>query len=197
MLPVSAFRLLDAEAICREFHLANEGNPRVQDRSVRFEEVLAEGIKLLDQDPQAALDRAELLLRWGPHPSTFQLAAAAMRRLGEDADAEQSELSGIKASFAVPQLEEAVAAGRDGREAESRAIIERFLSDQPDNLLALTMAAELDIQDWHLEAAERRLRRVLERAPSFLRAIMLLANCLTSQARNKEATCASRGGSSA
>jgi tetratricopeptide (TPR) repeat protein len=160
----------------------------VEYRGESFEEVLAQGEQLLEQDPQGALDRAEILLRWPPHPRTFQLAAAAMRKLGHLADAEQSELSGIKASFAVRALEEAALAGRDGQQEYARSILESFLSSEPENLLALTMAAELDIEDWHLEAAERRLRVVLERAPSFLRAIMLMGRCLTSLARNKEAT---------
>lgn len=168
--------------------MATDGTTRAQDRGASFEEVLTEGLKLLDQDPQAALDRAELLLRWGPHPSTFELAAAAMRRLGEHSDAERSELSGIKASFAVRELEAAAISGREGRGDQSRKMLEKFLQSQPGNLLALTMAAELDIQDWRLERAEQRLRTILQRAPSYLRAIMLLASCLTSQARNAEAS---------
>ena len=152
--------------------MTNEGKSRVQERGASFEEVLAQGVDLLDRDPQGALDRAEILLRWGPQPRTFELAAAAMRRLGELADAEQSELSGIKASFSVRELEEAALAGRESREDVARAILEQFLSNQPENLLALTMAAELDIQDWQLDRAAARLRKVLARAPSFLRAIM-------------------------
>jgi len=168
--------------------VTNEGKSRVQERGASFEEVLAQGVDLLDRDPQGALDRAEILLRWGPQPRTFELAAAAMRRLGELADAEQSELSGIKASFSVRELEEAALAGRESREDVARAILEQFLSNQPENLLALTMAAELDIQDWQLDRAAARLRKVLARAPSFLRAIMLLGRCLTSLSLNREAT---------
>jgi len=168
--------------------VTNEGQSRVGDGSASFDEVYAQGVGLLDRDPQAALDRAEILLRWGPQPRTFELAAAAMRRLGEHGDAEQSELSGIKASFTVRELEEAAFAGRESREDAARAILEQFLVKYPENLLALTMAAELDIQDWQLTRAESRLRSVLDRAPSFLRAIMLYASCLTSLARNKEAT---------
>ena len=168
--------------------MTNEGKSRVDNGSASFDQLFAQGMDLLDRDPQGALDRAEMLLRWGPQPRTFELAAAAMRRLGVHDDAEQSELSGIKASFAVRELEDAALAGRENREGDARTILERFLADYPDNLLALTMLAELDIQDWQLTQAEHRLRSVLDRAPSFLRAIMLLASCLTSMARNKEAT---------
>ena len=55
------------------------------------------------------------------------------------------------------------------------------------------MAAEADIHAWELERAEQRLRTVLERAPNFLRAIMLLAKFLVLQARLKEASRLSTG----
>lgn len=142
---------------------------------------------LLGQYPGIALQQAQTLLRSGPEPRALQLEAAALRRLGRDAEAEQAELAAIKASFRVRELDDAAVAGQDGRAADSRRIIERFLDRQPGNLLALTMAAELDIDEWRLELAEERLRIVIERAPSYLRAIMLLSKCLSSQARVQEA----------
>jgi tetratricopeptide (TPR) repeat protein len=160
---------------------------QVQTRGGSFDEGLANGHRLLETNPGVALQQAQALLRSRVDPRAFELAAAALRRLGSAADAEQAELSGIKASFADQQLDRAAVAGRDGDIAQSQSIIERFLQQQPGNLLALTLAAELDIDRWRLEAAEKRLRVVLERAPTFLRAIMLLGKCLSSQGRLKEA----------
>jgi tetratricopeptide (TPR) repeat protein len=159
----------------------------VQTRGGSFEEGLANGHKLLAHHPAVALQQAQTLLRAGPDPRALQLAAAALRRLERRDEAEHAELSAIKASFAIRELDDAAVAGRDGREADARAGLERFLAKQPDNLLALTMAAEIDMTNWHLDAAEQRLRKVLERAPSFLRAIMFLVDCLRLQARVGEA----------
>jgi tetratricopeptide (TPR) repeat protein len=142
---------------------------------------------MLDAHPAIALQQAEALLRPGLEPRALVLAAAALRRLGRADEAEQAELTAIKASFAFEQLEAAAIAGEEGRNSEGRMIVEQFLAQHPDNLLAMTMAAESDLHSWHLQEAEARLRAVLDRAPSFLRAIMLLARCLTLQARLREA----------
>ena len=143
-----------------------------------FDESLSAGRALLGNDPQAALAQAKGLLRFGLEPRALALAAAALRELGEAEQAEQAELTAIKASFAIQELDDAAVASHDGRKAEARVMIERYLAREPDSLLALTMAADEDINAWALEQAEGRLRAVLTRAPHFIRAIMLLANCL-------------------
>jgi tetratricopeptide (TPR) repeat protein len=142
---------------------------------------------LLDQDPNAALSFVDVRLPTKPDPQLFRIAAEACRRLGMTKDAEDAELAAIQAGLRVPELNQAAVANHEGRHEESRAIIARFLEDRPDDLLALTMAAEADIHAWELEGAEQRLRFVLGRAPRFLRAIMLLAKYLVLQARLKEA----------
>ena len=176
-----------AKPVFREIHVTSSGEPLVESRGGSFEDALLNGHRLLAEHPSVALQQAQALLRSSPDPRAFQLAAAALRSLGRPDEAEEAELSAINASFAIRQLGEANAAGRNGRHAESRAIIEQFLSQRPRNLLALTMAAELDIDDWRLDRAETRLSAVLDRAPSFLRAIILRAKCLSSQARLQEA----------
>lgn len=163
------------------------GSSAVQTRGGSYEEGLANGRRLLATHPSVALQQANTLLRGGPEPRALQLAAAALRRLGRDEEAEQAELSAIKASFSIRALDDVAVAGRDGRDEEARAGLERFLAVEPENLLALTMAAEMDIAEWKLELAEERLREVLARAPKFLRAIMLLVKCLTNQGRLRDA----------
>lgn len=163
------------------------GFPPVQTNDPRFAEVLAAGQELLERNANDALACAERLLQIDLDPRALHLAAAALRKLDRSAEAEQAELTAIKASFAIQELDDAAVAGHEGRNEESRVLVERFLSTAADNLLALTMAAEADIHAWDLERAEDRLRIVLGRAPTFLRAIMLLAKCLTLQARLKEA----------
>jgi tetratricopeptide (TPR) repeat protein len=162
-------------------------SPGVQTRGGSFEEGLANGRKLLASHPEVALQQAQTLLRGGPEPRALQLAAAALRRLGGAADAEQAELAAVKASFAIRELEQAAMAGQDGRDGEARTALENFLAREPENLLALTMAAEMDMADWQLQRAEQRLRTVHERAPTFLRATMLLIDCLRLRPRLGEA----------
>jgi tetratricopeptide (TPR) repeat protein len=172
----------------RESHVTNTNAAvRVETRGGSFDQGLANGYRLLDQHPDVALHQAQTLLRAGPETRAFQLAAEALRRLGKPVEAEQAELSGIGASFSIRQLDDAAVAGSEGRGAQSRSLLEAFLDEHPDNLLALTMAAELDIEEWRLERADERLRAVLNRAPNFLRAIMLLGRSLTAQARLGEA----------
>jgi len=152
-----------------------------------FDKLIAGLRDLLDEDPRVALEHAEKLLPSAPDPRVFRIAAEACRRLGLADDAEDAELAAIQAGFRSSELNAAAVANQEGRNDDSRAIVDRFLEDHPDDLLAQTMAAEADIHAWELERAERRLRMVLERAPNFLRAIMLLAKYLVLQARLREA----------
>lgn len=153
---------------------------------VSIDNLLAAVRDLLDSDPRTALEQAEALLPSTRDPRIFRLAAEACRRLDMTDDAADAELAAIQAGFRVSELNDAAVALQEGLRADSRAILDRFLASQPDDLLALTLAAEADIYDWALERAEERLRAVLERAPTFLRAIMLLAKSLVQQARLKE-----------
>src|SRR5215210_4395779 len=148
---------------------------------------LATARSLLQTDPNEVLSFVEARLPRTPDPRLFRLAAEACRRLGLDEDAEDAELAAIQAGFHVPELNDAAVAAQEGRDVESRLLMNRFLEAHPDDLLGLTMAAEADIHGWELERAEERLRFVLGRAPSFLRAIMLLAKFLVLQARLQEA----------
>ena len=161
----------------------NDARPGTQS----YEDALVNGVRLLEVHPHAALQQADTLLRSGPEPRALELAGAALRRIRKPIEAEDRELSAIKASFGIRTLEAAAIAGREGRAQEARSMLERFLTGHPGNLLASTMLAELLLDDWQLSRAEEMLRGVLARAPSFLRAIMLLAKCLTNAGRLEEA----------
>ncbi len=156
-------------------------------RSDPLDEDLATARDLVDKDPSEALSFVEARLPTAPDPRLFRIAAEACRRLGLDDDAEDAELAAIQAGFRVPELNNAAVAAHEGRDVDSRVTLNHFLEANPDDLLALTMAAEADISTWELDRAEDRLRTVLARAPSFLRAIMLLAKFLVLQARLGEA----------
>ena len=152
-----------------------------------LEEALAHGWHLLADHPAVALKQAETLLRAGPDPRALRLAAAAHRKLDRPPEAEQAELAAIRASLGNPDLERAAIAEKEGRSGEAKALADAVLRKQPDDLLALTMAAESAIGLRAYEDADALLRKVLDRAPSFARASMLLARSLTAQSRLRDA----------
>src|SRR3954471_11518093 len=88
------------------------------DRSI--DNLLAAVRDLLDLNPRAALEHAEMLLPSAPDPRVFRLAAEACRRLGMTDDAEDAELAAIQAGFRVPELNDAAIANHEGRNDESR-----------------------------------------------------------------------------
>lgn len=163
------------------------GSSPAQVRSGSFEDALDNGQRLLDQDPSAALKHAEQLVRLRKDPRVYRLAAAACRKLGMPADAEGAELGAIEASLGELELKRAAEAVADGRDDEAREIAAKFLEAQPDDLLAMTIAAEASLALREYEMAEELLAKVLERAPTFLRASMLLTSCLAMQVRMREA----------
>lgn len=152
-----------------------------------IEEAIAHGRSLVDAHPEVAFKQAEILLRSGDDPRAHRLAAAALRRLGQMGEAEAAELAAIAAGFKDPQLEEAALAQADGRSGDAWAIARAALASDPDDLLALTLAAEAAIGLRDYKAADQDLGKVLERAPSFLRAAMLRAKSLMGQSRMSEA----------
>ena len=164
-----------------------QGSHPTDVQSASFEEALAEGQRLLDHDPSAALMQAETLVRAGNDARVFRLAAAACRKLGYTADAAGAELGAIKASLEEPEMRRAALAEADGNSAEAVEIARQFLESNPDDLLAMTVVGEGLANLWELEEAEAIFRKILERAPTFLRASMLLANCLIKQVRMGDA----------
>ncbi|MCL6740181.1 sulfotransferase [Sphingomonas sp. RB56-2] len=164
-----------------------ERSSAVQVKPGSYEEALANGFRLLDLDPSAALKQAETLVRVKRDPKTFRLAAAAYRRLDMRVDAEAAELSAIEASIPEPSMKEIAAALGEGEVVKARQLAAAIIDRDPNDLLAKTFAAEACINLWDLEQAEQLLRSVLSRAPAFLRASMLLTTCLNKQVRLREA----------
>lgn len=156
-------------------------------RSGSYSEALSYGQSLLDEDPAAALKQADALIQAKADPQAFRLAASALLKLGRTEECQGAELAAIKAGTADPELRAAALADADGRSDEARQIAQGYLDAHPDDLLARTLLAEASLKLWDLEAAERLLRSVLARAPTFLRASLTLAECLATQARMQEA----------
>jgi tetratricopeptide (TPR) repeat protein len=151
------------------------------------EAAVSEVARVLQQDASQALERAETFLRSCPDPRLFRLAAEACRRLGLAEDAVSAEIAAIQAGLANAELGRAAATLSEDRSSDALAMVETYLKRQPDDLLALTIAAEAEINLWRLDLAEVKLRSVLARAPTFLRASMLLATCLIRLVRARDA----------
>jgi tetratricopeptide (TPR) repeat protein len=166
--------------------MTNRPSP-VQVRSGSFEEALANGHRLLDQDPAAALKQAETLIRIQRDARVYRLAAAACRKLGLKADAEGAELGAIEASIRSLELKRATLLLSEGHAFEAKATAEEFLREFPDDLLAKMIISEASLALWELGQSEKLTRSILERAPTFLRASMLLATCLIKQVRARDA----------
>src|SRR5215208_1619809 len=88
-----------------------------------LDDELAAARELLEKDAGAALSLVESRLSTMPDPRLFRIAADACRRLGLNEDAEDAELAAIQAGFRVPELNDAAVAGEDGRDIESRAMV--------------------------------------------------------------------------
>src|SRR5947208_15037481 len=67
--------------------------------------LLAEGRELLPSDPTQAAERARHALAFAPHsPDAYRLLAAALRRLGQDAAANDAEMAASMESGNDPEL---------------------------------------------------------------------------------------------
>jgi tetratricopeptide (TPR) repeat protein len=151
------------------------------------EDALEQVRRLMESDPASALKRARALIQSAPDPRALRLAAAAHRRLGEPVAAELAELAGINISLENATLKDAAAAQLQGRRLDAKRLADAVLRADPDDLLALAIAAEAAIGLRELDDADEKLRRALTRAPGFLRASILLATSLKIRARVREA----------
>jgi len=151
------------------------------------DEVLAQARELIESDPASALKQAQDLIRREPDPRALRFAAAAHRRLGEMRAAELAELAGIKMGLETPRLRDAAAAMRQGLRPEAKRITDSVLKDDPDDLVALTIAAEVAVKERRFDDADKKLAFVLDRAPAFVGASILQATSLKSRARVREA----------
>jgi tetratricopeptide (TPR) repeat protein len=159
----------------------------VQVRPGNFEEALANGLRLIGQDPASALKQAEVLVGIRRDPRVYRLAAVACRKLGLNADAEGAELGAIQASLELPELRRATLALADGHPSDAQLMAQAFLDKFPDDLLATMILAEASLALWELDRSEQLARTILDRAPTFLRASLLLATCLIKQVRARDA----------
>jgi tetratricopeptide (TPR) repeat protein len=149
---------------------------------------LAEGRALLESDPAQAAERARQVLTFAPHNTdAYRLLGAALRKLGQDAAANDAELAAIMESSNDPELAAAGEAMLREDYVTAEQILRNVLNRRPDDVAAIRMIAEIAANFGALRDAERLLRRALELAPGFEYARFHLALTLRKQNRSGEA----------
>jgi tetratricopeptide (TPR) repeat protein len=151
-------------------------------------EALRIGGRLLREDPRLAAEQAREILAASPHnPAAYRLLGAALRRAGDEDEAEQAELDAIAASVRDPALMRAAQALVDEDLPTAEHILRPHLKRAPTDVAAIRMMAELAARLGRYADAENLLRRALELAPAFAAARSNLATVLYKQNRPAEA----------
>ncbi|MCU0233514.1 MAG: sulfatase-like hydrolase/transferase [Thermoanaerobaculales bacterium] len=141
----------------------------------------------LDEAAEAA-DRAVAVAPWSAE--AFTVAADVAHRRGANARALELVDRGLALDprFLEARVERSRYLAALGRSAEAAAELAALLERTPDdNWVALRYAELVELPAGDFAAAERRLRQVLARNPSFAEAWLLLGTVLTRAGRGAEA----------
>ncbi|HYZ49127.1 MAG TPA: sulfotransferase [Sphingomonas sp.] len=120
-------------------------------------------------------------------PKLLRQRARGLRAAGEHGEAERLELAAIEASVANPVLIEAGAALVEGELRQAEQLLRPYLREDPFDVAAIRMMAELAGRLGRYRDAEALLRRALELAPGFRPARANLATVLHRQNKAVEA----------
>lgn len=144
--------------------------------------------QLLTQDAVQALARCgDLLAKDSRDAEAHRLAARALRSLKRASEAERHELAAIDAAAGDEALQRAAVALLDNRLHLAEPILRGRLKDNPFDVAAIRMLAELAGRIGRNADAEKLLRRALELAPGFAAARANLATALHRQNKTAEA----------
>lgn len=150
-----------------------------------LEVALAHTARLLRTDPQLAAEQAAEILKVVPnHPTAAHLLGMARREL-ENADALYAQH--IRASLHDPRLLAAATALCDNRIPHAEALLREHLKQQPTDVAAIRMLAEVAARLRRYTDAENLLARCLELAPEFAAARHNYAMVLHRQYKEAEA----------
>src|SRR4051812_4126142 len=151
-------------------------------------EALRQGALLMREDPSLAALQARAILSASPrNADAYRLLGAALRRTGDAEEAERAELDAIAASVGDPVLMAAAEALLDNDLPAAERLLRPRLAENPFDVAAIRMMAELAARVGRLPDAEKLLRRALELAPAFAPARANLATVLYKQNRPAEA----------
>jgi tetratricopeptide (TPR) repeat protein len=152
------------------------------------EAALRKARQLLASDPAAAAGLARQLLVDRPgDPALLRLAAAGLRRLGDDNEAAKLEKLAVQASLRSPMHRQAARALAAGAGQEAMPILEALIAEDDSDVVALVMLGQQLSKDARYDQAEPLLRRAVDAAPSDLPARLALAEHLHRARRPAEA----------
>lgn len=140
------------------------------------------------EEPAGAVARLRALLAEDPHNAEgHRLLGQALRRLGRHAEAGEAEMMAVRATAFEPEMIEIARAMLAGELPQAETLLRARLKDQPLDVAAIRLMAELAARIGRLRDAEALLRRALELAPAFAAARANLATVLYKQNRFADA----------
>jgi tetratricopeptide (TPR) repeat protein len=143
---------------------------------------LAQVRSAIARDPAHALDMACAILRRDPRlGEAHRLAALALRALGRVQDAQRADLASAQAAPHDAELMQAARAMVANALHLAEPILKRRLREQPTDIAAMRLLAELAARIGRLEDAESLLHRALDLAPEYGMARANLATVLFKQ----------------
>ena len=155
--------------------------------TLSIDSALAHAASLLRQSPALAAEQTREIVAVDPaNADAHRLLGRALRALGDEGGAEKAELDAISASTRDPVLVEAATALLDQDLSTAERILRPRLKENPFDVAAIRMMAELAGRLDRLGDAENLLRRALELAPGFNAARANLATVLHKQNRPSE-----------
>jgi Tfp pilus assembly protein PilF len=139
-------------------------------------------------DAAAAVAALREAARLAPDaPRVWRLLAAQLRALGDDEGADAAKAEEVGASIFDPRLQQAALALLDNELHVAEPLLKQHLKDDPLDIAAMRMLAELAGRIGRYRDAENLLRRALELFPGFGAARANLATALYRQNRPAEA----------
>src|SRR5688500_15173768 len=144
--------------------------------------------RFVQGNPGEAAARLRAVLAEDPrNAEAWRLLGRALRELGEDEAAAEAELGSVRATAYEPEMIAIATAMRTGDLPRAEALLRKRLTEQPLDVAAIRLMAELAARIGRIKDAETLLRRALELAPGFTVARANLATLLYRQNRFADA----------
>lgn len=149
---------------------------------------MADAARFVAEQPAEAARRLRAVLRDDPHNAeALRLLGRALRLLGQNAEAGAAEMAAVRATAHDPDMVEIAKAMGENDLPVAESLLRARLREQPFDVAAIRLMAELAARIGRLRDAEALLRRALELAPAFRAARANLATVLYRQNRFPEA----------
>ncbi|HEY6814196.1 MAG TPA: sulfotransferase [Croceibacterium sp.] len=144
--------------------------------------------RFVRDNPEEAVSRLRAVIADDEHNAeAWRLLGRALRRLGRDAEAAEAEVESVRATAYEPEMIAIGSAMVAGDLPRAEALLRGRLREQPLDVAAIRLMAELAVRVGRPRDAETLLRRALELAPGFVKARANLASLLYRQNRFPEA----------